>query len=222
MTDAEFVTPAGHRFVLRGDRTVWWPDRRALLVADLHWGREATSHLWGVPVPSGLLAAELTRLEQAVRRVDAAAVYVLGDLVHAAVGVTETVRDTVAAFRARCPVPMAVVRGNHDRHVDAFDPRWQLDDLGERHDVDGVALVHDPADAPVDAAWWMAGHLHPTARVRVGRTAVRVPAFAATDRGLHVPAFTDVARGVVMRPDDTIGLWAVTDGVVIPLHGPPV
>jgi len=211
--------PDGSPLELRADRTAWWPTHGALLVADLHWGRDASYRVNGMPVPEGLLTAELDRLGEAIDEVQPRAVYVLGDLVHASDGLTDRVVDEVARFRARWPVEMHVIRGNHDRHTPRFADRWHLVDHGARCVIGDVLLVHDPADTAADDPWWIAGHLHPTARFRFGRSSVRVPAFAATARGLVLPAFTDVARGVCMTPDAETRVWAVTDGQV--LAAPP-
>ena len=211
---ATFDAPTGARFELRPDRTAWWPAERALLVADLHWGRDASWRANGMPVPRGLLGAELDRLGEAIDATRPDAVYVLGDLIHASDGLSEAVIDEVAAFRRGRPVPIRIVRGNHDRHTPTFDDAWQLDDLGHEVVVRGVRLIHDPADAQ-SGAWSIAGHLHPTVRFRFGRSSVRVHAFAATPTGLVLPAFTNVARGVPMRSDDGTRVWAVTDGQVL-------
>ena len=48
---------AGTRWVLLAGRALLWPERRTLLVADLHLGKGAVFRARGVPVPSGSTAA---------------------------------------------------------------------------------------------------------------------------------------------------------------------
>ena len=75
----------GQRLELMAERAVYWPEQQALLVADLHWGKDATFRAHGIPV-SRATGRELQRLIDLCQRVSAKRLYVLGDLCHAPEG----------------------------------------------------------------------------------------------------------------------------------------
>ena len=76
------VRIGGEEVELLPERALWWPATRTLAVADLHWGKEETFHAFGIPVPGGVLADDLSRLGAAVERTRPARLLVLGDMVH--------------------------------------------------------------------------------------------------------------------------------------------
>jgi len=74
---------AGVDVELLPDRAMLLRDGRALIVADVHWGKAASFRAQGVPVPRGTTQAGLARLDDALTRTGATRLYVLGDLLHA-------------------------------------------------------------------------------------------------------------------------------------------
>ena len=58
----------GQRLELMADRAVYWSAQQAILVADLHWGKDATFRAHGIPVSRGQLEDELQRLNDLCQR----------------------------------------------------------------------------------------------------------------------------------------------------------
>ena len=52
MSDHE-ISLAGEAVRLLPERAIYWERERALVVADLHWGKAATFRAAGVPLPPG-------------------------------------------------------------------------------------------------------------------------------------------------------------------------
>lgn len=199
---------------LRGERAVWWPATRTLLVADLHWGKEDTFHASGIPVPT-IIDADLARLEAAIRATDAARVIVLGDLVHGPLLPTTIARIT--AFRQACPVSLVLVRGNHDRHAPELPAAWEIEEHRSILREGPYAFTHVPE--PVAGHYTWAGHLHPTFTLRGRGDALRLPCFHL---GRHVgvlPAFCAFSGGPGVRPGAGDGIYVVAEGRVIAIEG---
>ncbi len=196
----------GHRFELLPERAVWWPERRALLVADLHWGKAEAFQGRGIPVPSGILTAELERLAKLIADYPVDDIYVLGDLIHDDVGITDEVSDEIAVWRAANPTTMKLVPGNHDRHLAALPSAWNVDVLAPQVTYEPIALVHHPVGVPNHFAF--CGHLHPTyvVRGRGRRDRLRCPCFHVADDMCVLPAFTEFSGGVRVerRPNHRI------------------
>lgn len=192
------------RFIALPQRGLYWPQQRALLVADLHWGKDSTFRAHGIPLSRGLLADELERLIQLCESLDAQHLWVLGDLCHAPEGLTDSVREEIAQACLRLP-PRALIEGNHDRHLESIVSQWGFEWWPEGVQVEGVALNHHPRPG-------IHGHLHPTYVVKNRGERLRLPCFHWNRERLVLPAFTGFSNGVLMPkgPEDHVAVIAGT------------
>lgn len=191
------------------ERALWWPAQRALICADLHAGKDEAFRRAGVPLPDGGLADDLARLSDALARVSAERLFILGDFFHARTGRGPRVVAVLADWRARhASLEVTLVRGNHDRA--AGDPPKTLRIRAVRRLIlDGFDLRHEPSDRVKPANKpFIAGHLHPVARLPACGGHVALPCFWFGARGLTLPAFSSLAGGLRIRP-------AASDQVVV-------
>lgn len=202
------LTIAQEAVELRPERALYWPRRRTLAVADLHWGKSATFHRFGVPVPAGVLEDDLARLRAAVEASGAERVLVLGDLIHGGIGLTPRVVDTVAAWLADCPAAIELVKGNHDR-VD-LPAAWPIPVVDTLRD--GPFLFRHEPEPDADGFTWC-GHVHPAIRVG-GRRSVRVPCFHLEPRLGVLPAFSAFTGGARLAVGRATRCFAVAEGAV--------
>jgi metallophosphoesterase superfamily enzyme len=96
------------------ERAVYLPGEDALVVADLHVGRDASSQL---ELPLGEREDLTERLDDLLATFEPAEVVVAGDLLHAFDRVPEGVEETVDALGrtvADAGAQLVVVEGNHD------------------------------------------------------------------------------------------------------------
>lgn len=202
---------AGEPVVLCPERALYWPARQTLAVADLHWGKSATFRQYGLPLPAGVLAADLERLSAAIAATGAERVLVLGDLIHGAIGLTDPVLQTVGDWLAACPAEVVLVRGNHD--VSGIPPAWNIAEHGVLREGPFV-FQHEPGLDPDGFVW--CGHIHPVARIG-GRRGVRVPCFQI-DPGCGVlPAFSVFTGGGRYPVDAATRRFGVADDAVWPV-----
>ncbi len=207
------IVAAGETLVLTPHRALYWPLRRTLIVADLHWGKSETFAASGVPMPLGASAEDLRRLGAAIADTGAERVLVLGDLVHARRGITPGLVEEVAAWRATHPIGFELVTGNHDARD--LPGAWRI----ERH---GPVLCEGPfcfrhAPEPDSRGFVWAGHLHPTVRLEGGGDKLRLPCFYVGRHHGILPAFSTFTNGLVMSSAPGVALYAVADGHVVPL-----
>jgi DNA ligase-associated metallophosphoesterase len=194
---------------------VFLPDHGALLVADLHLGKGAAFRAAGRAVPSGTSAETLERLSHLLASVpEATSVWVLGDLFHALAGVTPELEGTWRRWREMRPeLEVTLVRGNHDAAVVDVARGWGCRVLEPPGRLGTLELRHEPREpteveggrrargAERDAAWGVAGHLHPVVRLREGRrSGLRLPCFWLRDRDLVLPALGAFVDGARLRP----------------------
>lgn len=203
----------GEEVVPLPERALWWPARRTLVVADLHWGKEQVFHAAGIPVPLGALEDDLSRLEAVSRRVGALRVLVLGDLVHGVLA--GSVVAEVAAWRHRFDVPMLLVRGNHDRHTPTLPEPWRISEVHGSLEEGPFLFRHEPE--PAEGRYTWAGHLHPMVRLSGGNDRLRLPCFHLGARVGVLPAFGTFTGGVAVRPAPGDAVFAVAEGQIVAL-----
>ncbi|RYE89689.1 MAG: ligase-associated DNA damage response endonuclease PdeM [Myxococcales bacterium] len=196
---------AGCEVELLGARALHWPERRQLLVADLHWGKEATLQAHGMPVPAGSLDDDLARLLAAIEATGATGVTVLGDLIHHGRGVTGAVIAQLERFRAATSADLRLVVGNHDRSVSLLPPSLRLEIVREQLDEGPFRLAHHPE--PAAGRYVLAGHQHPVVRLSGGGDTLRLPCFHLTRAVGVLPAFGSFTGGgpIVRQPGDRGG-----------------
>ena len=188
------VEIAGIRLELLPAGAVWWPAEAALLVADLHLGKAGVFRRAGLAVPEGDNAGTLNALSALIQAMAPKALYLLGDIVHAAPGQDPALLEQLAHWRARhSRLPMTAIRGNHDRDTGPLAGLLHWVAEGASHK--GLRLFHHPP-ASASAVPWLAGHLHPVVKLQAGGDSLRLPAFVeVSDQGLILPAFGHFTGG---------------------------
>ncbi len=179
---------------------MWWPGGGALVIADTHFGKSEALRRMGAAVPGGVLGEQLDRLGGLVRRCDAQRVIVVGDLLHAGVGITAALVDRVGEWVAATGVSIEVVPGNHDRAIGRVVEPWNLVVREAVHREGAFVFVHDPADVGGEDAYAWCGHVHPGVRLAGGGDAVRVPCFVMGARVGVLPAFSSFTGRGGSRP----------------------
>ncbi|MFB6073315.1 MAG: metallophosphoesterase [Halobacterium sp.] len=180
-----------------GERAAYLPDADALVLADVHVGRDAASD---VALPLGESADLVDRLEDSLARFDPGSVVVAGDLLHVHGEVPGGVADTLDAVRdavADAGAEFRVVRGNHDTMLDAVG----VDAEAFVELADGTVACHGHEDPPVEADRYVVGHQHPAVEIE----GQRHPCFLYGPRQhdgsdvLVLPAFTRLASGTLVN-----------------------
>ena len=97
---SQTIVVRGESLELRADRSLFWPRLGWLIVADLHLGKAESLRRDGVALPDRVMEEDLARLRHALHETRANRLLVLGDLVHDARGMTSTLVQRVAAWRA--------------------------------------------------------------------------------------------------------------------------
>jgi len=187
------VTVNDERLVLLPDRAAWWPQRETLIVADLHLGKSQTLRAAGAAIPAGVLDETLGRLGRLIETTGAGRVVVVGDLLHAGVGLTADLVERVSAWRDGFEGGLVVVPGNHDRGLSRVAEAWRLEVTGEIWREGGLAFCHEPI--VVDGAFCWSGHVHPAVSLAGGGDRVKLACFVVGRGTGLLPAFTRFAAG---------------------------
>ena len=182
---------SGQELVALPQGALFWPARRALIVADLHLEKASWFARLGQMLPPYDSLATLSDLSGLATATEAREIWCLGDSFHDADGCDRL----PAAARALLTQLTAATRwtwitGNHD-------PGF-ADHCGgaivEEAEVDGLILRHeaDPAEPRPE----LSGHFHPKLRISHRGRQVSRRCFVATETKLILPAFGALTGGL--------------------------
>ncbi|RKH65778.1 ligase-associated DNA damage response endonuclease PdeM [Corallococcus llansteffanensis] len=196
------------------ERALHWPQAGVLAVADLHWGKTESFQQHGIPLPLGVLDDDLTRLSAALTATRARRLLLVGDLVHSRQGLTGDVIQRVSTWREAHPhLDVVLIRGNHDRHVRALPPAWNMEDREDALDEGPFRFAHHPEPAPGRFVW--AGHLHPMVRLDGGADRLRLPCFHLRPGVGVLPAFSAFTGGLNVRRGRGDRVFAIAGTAVV-------
>ncbi len=182
---------AGHELAALPDGALFWPARRALLVADLHLEKASWFAAGGQMLPPYDSMATLARVAALIDRLGAAEIWCLGDSFHDSTGparLPDCAARLLSALTAR--LRWTWITGNHDT-APALRCGGTLVDEAQ---VDGLMLRHEAA--PGDLRPELSGHFHPKFRVTLRGRHVSRRCFVATAHKLVLPAFGSLAGGM--------------------------
>lgn len=183
------VEVAGEALELLPQRAVHWRRARTLIVADVHFGKDAHFRSRGLALPAGTTDADLTRLSHALATTDARRLVVLGDFLHDVGSRADETFDALLAWRERhVALEIVLVAGNHDARAGLPPDELRVDVVLEPHREGPFAWLHHPRE--VDGSFALAGHVHPGVELFPPRgRKLRAPIFWLRERTLVLPSF---------------------------------
>ena len=181
----------GREFAALAQGALYWPARRALLVADLHLEKASWFAKAGQMLPPYDTLATLADLAALAAAAAAEEIWCLGDSFHDPEGcerLPARAREMLTALTASTRWTWVV--GNHDpAFSDACGGR-----IVDEAEVDGIVLRHQALAGEERPE--LSGHFHPKLRIlRRGRMVSR-RCFVAGERKLILPAFGALTGGL--------------------------
>lgn len=202
----------GHQLIALPQGALFWPSRRALLVADLHLQKASWFAGHGQLLPPYDSIASLSDLSSIVAATTPNEVWCLGDSFHDSRGCERLPADAQAMLRALTDgVRWTWITGNHDRfYVDRCGG-----DVADEALVDGLVLRHI-ADSQ-EARSELSGHFHPKLRVRVRGRQISRRCFVATETKLVLPAFGSLTGGLDAGDPEIVRAVGPTAQALVPV-----
>ena len=170
---------------------LYWPARRALMVADLHLEKASWFARLGQMLPPYDSIATLSDLARLVDETGASEIWCLGDSFHDRHGcdrLPARARELLTALTSA--TRWTWITGNHDPGIADHCGG----DVVDEAEVDGLLLRHeaDPAELRPE----LSGHFHPKLRITHRGRLVARRCFVATERKLILPAFGALTGGL--------------------------
>lgn len=185
---------AGHQLIALPEAALFWPARRALLLADLHFEKASWYAGHGQMLPPYDSLATLSAIATLAERLEARELWCLGDSFHDNGGtgrLPHAAREQLVGLTQR--LRWTWITGNHDAA-----PRPGLGgNLCPEIEVDGLILRHE-AD-PCDPRPELSGHYHPKLRLTHRGRSLSRRCFIRSDRKIILPAFGALTGGLDAR-----------------------
>ncbi len=192
--------PFAHvEFAALSHSALYWPARRALILADLHLEKASWFARFGQMLPPYDSEATLGEVAELLAVTRAETLYCLGDSFHDKRGCERLSAAAQAQLRAMTAVTDWVwIAGNHDAGLSTLLETGMVDHCGGRvideAVVDGVVLRHEAE--PGERRPELSGHFHPKLRVRARGRQVARRCFVMSETKLILPAFGSLTGGL--------------------------
>jgi DNA ligase-associated metallophosphoesterase len=180
-----------HELMALPQGALFWPARRALLVADLHLEKASWFARLGQMLPPYDTLATLSDLTALAASCQAEEIWCLGDSFHDRHGcdrLPAKAREMLTGLTAT--TRWTWITGNHDPGIADHCGGAVVDEA----EVDGLLLRHE-AD-PSEPRPELSGHFHPKLRITHRGRQVSRRCFVATERKLILPAFGALTGGL--------------------------
>lgn len=192
----------GEHLILDCSACVFWPDEKTLMVADIHMEKGSSFASKGTFLPPYDTGESLIRLGAALNAWKPKRVISLGDSFHDDTGASRLSDSYVEMLESLMRGREWIwIGGNHDPSPPAG--------LGGLHSTELCAgpfvFRHQPVSGI--ATGEIAGHLHPSARIKRRGKSVRRNCFAGDGERLIVPAFGAYTGGLSLKHEAFEGLF---------------
>ena len=201
-------------FVLHCSGAVYWPEKRMLLISDVHLGKISHFRKHGSALPGNAMFKNFLKLDAVVEYFNPEVICFLGDLFHSTLN---REWELFAQWVYRTPQTIILVAGNHD-----IISSHRYEDLGitivSEWALNGFLLTHHPQE--LDGFFVLSGHIHPAVVLEgKGRQFLKLPCFFRSPRQMILPAFGEFTGTYVMEPKEGDIIYAVTKEDVVLVKG---
>ena len=202
--------------LISGDRYIFWEERKALILSDLHLGKSAHFRKNGIAVSGNVFKEDIARLSESVRRFNPSKLILVGDLFHSS---HNREHEDFLRWRNDFPVPeIELVRGNHDILSKEFYSSAGISVHAKQYDLDEFSFVHDRECSPETNSYCFTGHIHPGISIYGNaRQRLSFPCFYFGKEHAILPAFGRFTGTYPIKPEAGDHVFAIADGNILPL-----
>ena len=204
--------------VMNSEKILFLPDKRILLIADLHFGKINHFRKSGIAVPMQANMKNASLLIDAINFLKPDRVIFLGDLFHSGYNQEwETVAQITHHFSA-CSFELVI--GNHD--ILSLEKYGQnLLKVSHEVAIGSFILTHEPLQDVPNGMYNIAGHIHPGVRLKGGAgQSLMLPCFYFRGNQAILPAFGSFTGMAKINPQKGERVFAITKDNVIDLSSP--
>ena len=214
-------TPVCHKiqqnnFWLSPERMLYWEEKKALILSDLHFGKTGHFRKAGIPVPQSVYKEDLQRLVSQLQFFQPAELIVVGDMFHSA---ANKELDFFKKWRQDfSSLQIHLIKGNHDILSNQWYQEMGLTLHTPALNIDYFSFVHDPTEMPDKnlSSYYFSGHIHPGIRISgLGKQALQFPCFYFTANYCVLPAFSRFTGLAMIKPQKGESVFGIVNQSII-------
>ena len=203
---------AGETFLATTDGALFWPARKAILVADLHLEKASWFARFGQFLPPYDSHATLTQLAAVVERTGARRLYCLGDSFHDRFGCDRLPNDARELLKDLTQrLDWTWIVGNHDPGFADHCGGTLADEI----EVAGIVLRHEAVRGEPRPE--MSGHYHPKLRLHLKGRRVSRRCFVISRTKMILPAFGSLTGGLDAHHPEILGSVGNDAAALVPV-----
>ncbi|MBD0850290.1 ligase-associated DNA damage response endonuclease PdeM [Maribacter arenosus] len=200
----------GQNFILHPSGSMFWQERSALLISDVHLGKVSHFRKYGAAIPRDAIQANFELLDEVVDFFNPVCIYFLGDLFHSHLN---TEWKYFEAWVSKVQIEMILINGNHD-----IIPPLKYETLNvqvvEELILETFLFTHHPEKR--NGLYNFCGHIHPAIKIRgSGKQSLRFPCFFKKQNQMILPAFGEFTGSHTLKPKKQDEVFALAEGLVI-------
>ena len=214
MSSYKKVNIGGEQIHLLPEKALFWPDKKVMILSDLHLGKINHFRRSGIPVPPKANQKNIELMISLFQQWNPERVIFLGDLFHSHYNPEWEVFGQVLNYFPA--VSFELVKGNHD----IMSEHQYLKHKLLVHDpvlVEGPFIFsHDELEVIPEGKYLISGHVHPGVIIKgKGRQRLRLPCFYFGKRKGLLPAFGEFTGIHPVIPLQEDKVFVVAEGKLI-------
>lgn len=202
-------------FYLLPEKAIFWKQKDALLIADLHFGKAGHFRKSGLPVTSNVGFESLKKLEKLILQINPSQLIFLGDMFHS------KFNEEIAFFmdwrKHHHQLDFLLIKGNHDILPIGLFEENNIHLENEGLLMNQFILLHHPSENPIpENHFAFCGHVHPAITISgKGKQSAKLPCFYASERQLILPAFGKFTGTANINPKKNDSVFVVSGNKVV-------
>lgn len=177
---------SNQHFMLLSQRSVFWQEKKVLIISDLHLGKAGHFRKNGIAISKDSALKDIEQLYNLIIEYDPLSIIFLGDLFHS--DYNKEWESFIELRKFFSHVSFILVKGNHDiikpelyskNHIALYDSlNWE-----------GFLFSHEKLEIE-KCIFQFYGHTHPGIKIKgSGKLSLKLPCFAQKENTLLLPAF---------------------------------
>lgn len=200
---------------LSAHRAIFWEEERALILADLHFGKTGHFRKAGIGVPQTVYKEDLQRLIALIQFFKPLKLIVVGDMFHSKSNIEH---DLFERWRNDFPaLEIHLVKGNHDILKGEWYSKAAITLHNHQLLINDFVFTHDVLDIDINHPhkYFFCGHIHPGIRIAgTARQALHFPCFHFEQMGCTLPAFSKFTGMINVKRNAIDKVFAIAEGNV--------
>jgi DNA ligase-associated metallophosphoesterase len=202
--------------LLLPQKAIYWQQQKALIIADVHFGKVGHFRKAGIAVPRDMEQSDLATLSDLIHEYQPQKLLFLGDLFHSDIN---NDWDWFILWRSQFPnLEIILIKGNHDIIADINYERLNIQLHDELLIAPFLMLHHPLPETRLQTAggYVFCGHIHPGVNLSGrARQSITLPCFAFGGKQAILPSFGKFTGKVAIRSQQTDQIFAVLNDKVI-------